>query len=241
LKSLKYKCHSERSEESLIQGIIKHSSFPVGANGRSPLPFSLIYYFRLILITIIPLIFISCNLFSTRNPEKPDTNRGTFVTPTSPDIVISNLINAFKEKNTENYISCLSDTTKTDTKPFTFIPSSDANANYSLLFKNWSLQNERRFFYSMVLNLPDNSKPVINLTNSKFEVLLLDSAVYVSNYYLEINHNQQGTPKKFSGVLQFTLFHRTNGLWSIQKWLDLNNPNDTIGATWSILKASFNN
>jgi hypothetical protein len=77
------------------------------------------------------ILFISgCGLFETRTPEYPDTDGGTFIPPTSPDIVIDNFVECIKNKNIDNYISCFVET------GYSFIPSSNASATFPSFFDN---------------------------------------------------------------------------------------------------------
>ena len=55
------------------------------------------------------LCFVLVAGCSTRTPEAPDTGRSTYFPPTSPATVLSNLRYAVLEKNTENFMLCLSD------------------------------------------------------------------------------------------------------------------------------------
>ena len=193
--------------------------------------------FLLIIITF----FTGCNLFSTRTPEEPDTGRSSFLPPTSVDIVVLNFINAIKEKETENYVSCFSDTAQSADYNYIFIPTSEANARYEAIFKYWDINSERRAFNSMVSNMLAESYPEFILKNAQYDVLLPDSAVYIAEYYLTIGHNLATIPRAFSGTLQFTLKPTANGMWSIQRWIDNKIDSDSLTTSWSILKANFAN
>ena len=69
------------------------------------------------------LLISGCDIFTTRTPENPLNAGGIFTPPTSASLVIENLLNAIKEKNTENYILCLADTTRNARQSFQFYPS----------------------------------------------------------------------------------------------------------------------
>ena len=192
----------------------------------------------IILLTIITLT--GCGLFETREPETPDTGKSSFVPPTSPNIVISNFISAIDEKNVENYIACLADTAQSDEYYFYFKPTADAYALYSSIFGNWTLYSERNYFNTMISAMPADVYPDIKLINTRFEILLPDSAVFVADYDLTVQHSIASVEKRFSGTLQFTIYPRSNGLWSIKTWYDLQNNADTI-QSWSFLKAQLAN
>jgi hypothetical protein len=78
---------------------------------------------------IFVILFISgCALFETRTPEPPTGGTGTFVPPTSPEIVIDNFIDCIRNKNVDNYISCFADS------GFFFTPSSNAATAFPSFF-----------------------------------------------------------------------------------------------------------
>jgi len=85
------------------------------------------------IIFIITSIFISsCDLFTTRDAQPPEKPRSDYQTAFTPEILISNFINSLRDKDTENYLSCLSDPAFTD-KIFAFLPSSEALAQFPAL------------------------------------------------------------------------------------------------------------
>ena len=191
-------------------------------------------------ITNIILIFllVSCNLLETRDPELPNSDKSSYLPPTSPNIVISNFINAIVEKNTENYILCFS--SDTDENVFTFQATADAYAIYTSIFDHWDTDDERGYFLSMISNLDEDSKPVVVFSNQKFDVLSPDSSVFIADYSLNISHNLATIENDFTGTLQFTLYPKTDALWCIVRWIDIKNTQDTLDS-WSILKAVFAN
>jgi hypothetical protein len=195
------------------------------------------FYYILIIFAII-LLLSSCNLFTTRNPETPNTGKSNFQPPTSADIVISNFKYAVIEKNVDNYIQCFADTSQNTKRNFIFIASSEANAVFN--FQNWNVNSERQYFNSLINKTPLDNVPVIIFSNSRFDVSSTDSTVFTSDYYLYVNHSDSTFSKKFAGTLQFSLSPKSSGLWSIYQWIDSSpSGNDTIKSTWSMMKAKF--
>jgi hypothetical protein len=195
---------------------------------------------KILIYFLIPVLLAGCGLFKTRNPESPDSGKTNYLPPTSADIVITNFTNAIKEKNAENYLACLSDSTSTQDRNYQFIPSSDALSRYQGIFDNWNKASENRFFYTLKSNIPVNVSPILDLKNFpyQYDLSLPDSVIYTSAYTLDINYNLSGLPIQFSGTLQFAIHRNNNGYWYIQKWTDTKPTNDTT-STWSILKAQF--
>ena len=189
---------------------------------------------------LIFLALSSCGLFSTRDPESPDTGKSTFVPPTSAIDVVTNFKNAIIEKNTENYSSCFFDSVNATETSYSFVPSADAYALYQSIFDNWNLDDEKHIFLAIISKLPDGISPQLEFTNSDYIDRQPNSETYISDYHILVNHNIQGLDTAFAGTLQFIIKRReSNGYWYIQKWTDNNPSNDSVGATWSILKAQF--
>lgn len=181
------------------------------------------------------LYLVSCDLFTTRDPEDPDSNANNFLPPTSSDIVLSNFTNAFISKSIENYSACFTDSQDPMSR-YEFLPSVNIYALYPETFDNWSLDNERRYFNSLISNIPNEVIPELNWTNLESEPFV-DSVVYNLSYNLKIDHNKSGTPTEFNGKMRLTIVRNTNDLWSIRRWFDfLENEEDN---TWSLLKAGF--
>lgn len=199
------------------------------------------YRSRITLLLVFSLVITisSCSFFSTRNPEEPDESNVIFLTPTSPNIVISNLVNSIVGKNTENYITCLTDSNSM-TSPFNFLPSANANSTFIGSFDNWTLFSEKTYFLSLVSDIDINEKPVLNFFNSKLD-LFSDSAIFTSNYNLYFPHSLNTFPKDFQGNLRFTIVKNQSGLWYIKRWYDYVNQQDTTNYTWSFLKGRFYN
>lgn len=192
-----------------------------------------------IILFFLSILVSSCNIFSTRNPEEPDNGNITFLTPNSPNIVIFNLNNAINEKNAENYITCLTDSSNVNL-PFNFLPSANANSTFLGTFDNWTTFSEKTYMLSLISNMESFQKPLLNFTNSKLD-LFPDSAIYTSNYELQCEHKLESFPKLFQGNLRFTIVKNNNGLWYIKRWYDYSNLNDTTNFTWSFLKGRFFN
>ena len=188
---------------------------------------------------IILAILSSCSFLSTREPESPDTGSLSFIPPTSPSIVVQNLITSIKEKNPNNYVSCFLDSMSGDKRNMNFIPLSSVKAAYPELFNKWNLQSERNYF--MLLISKSNLEKGVNveLTNQKFENFAIDSVVYNADYLYSFVLSSTGLLNKYSGSLRFVFTSKSNGYWGISTWQDFSIPNDSIKKTWSDLKAEF--
>lgn len=194
------------------------------------------------ILLIVSLLFQSCELFTTRSPEEPDLPRGTYQAPSLPEIVIENFKYAIIEKNTRNFISCLSDTATGSLSAFVFTPTAEINAIYSSVFSEWSLDSEKRFFNNFINQVEASSNPAFSLNDGKFiNDQGADSVVFAGEYRLAFLNAIKSVNEKYSGRLQFTISKNKNGLWSISRWIDINPSVDSTGSTWSSLKARLSN
>lgn len=184
----------------------------------------------------------SCEMFNTRDPEKPDIGNTSFLPPTEPAIVILNLESALKEKNIENYMNCFYNFDDNAKLNFEFSASTEATTQFPSIFSKWGANEERRSFNSIVASLGAESYPQITWLNRRPMQETADSALYTSDYFLIAPNSDKNISDEYAGRLQFTLTFRDNGLWYISRWLDFNaQVNDTVQNTWSILKGSYYN
>lgn len=183
----------------------------------------------------------SCTIFTTRTPEPPDTRRSSFQPPTSSQIVIANLQAAIREKNIENYIQCLvAGDSGTVQQRYTFEPSSEAAARFASVFIAWSVVRERQSFTAFAAKIPQMSAPTIQLSNDRFELMSPDSVVYVADYLIRPNAQQNGVAAEFSGRMRLTIASFASGFWGIRRWSD-QTAAQSSSASWSVLKAQFAN
>lgn len=186
------------------------------------------------ILPILLLFFTSCDLFTTRNPENPNENRANFLPPKEPSIVIENLKNSFNDKNTQNYIACFVDTLFAN-KSFTFIPSSEALSNYAFLAQDWGLDDERRYFNSVVSKVPKEFPMTLTFSDESYSSLSGDTLIYSANYFINIPHNSS-EPKNYSGNLQFNMIRDNRSDWSIYFWKDTRS---SSLPSWSEMKGIF--
>ncbi len=180
-------------------------------------------------------IFQGCDILSTRTPEKPSESGSSFVPPTSPSIVIDNLTNAIRDRNTENYIKCFVDSTFSQYS-FSFQATQSAQTASGPLFRDWNLVSERAYFENLRARVPTGGESTLILTDAKFESIQADSAIYTAAYTLIVQHTVQNIPQEARGMLLFVLSVDRNNNWAIHRWID-NKTGDYF--SWSDLKARF--
>jgi hypothetical protein len=199
-----------------------------------------IIYLRTIGFIVLAWLVLTGCLFSTREPEMPDTRRSSFQPPTSAQVVVANLQNSIREKNAENYAQCLIGSDGSTARIYVFEPSAEAASRFAGVFVGWNVSRERQAFIAMTARIPASHTPSVSFFNDRFEVQLPDSAVYVADYFLRPNYNFTGAPSVFSGKLRLTISVLSTGLWAISRWSDQLDAQATT-ASWSILKAQFAN
>jgi hypothetical protein len=188
------------------------------------------------IITIILISFTSCDLFTTREAEKPDQSRSDFQPPVEPAIVISNLKSSLSDKNIENYIACFVDTIFSQ-RTFNFSASSEAISLYQIFLQGWGLNEEKRYLNGAINKVPKDFPITLSLSNENYSSLSGDSLIYTANYFLSLPiQSGDPTPANYAGNLQFNMLRDSRSEWVIYFWKDTKS--QTL-PSWSELKGSF--
>ena len=197
------------------------------------------FYKRLAFLLFLCVIISGCDIFNTRDAEKPTQPRSDFEPAATVDILIQNLINSLKDKDVTNYMTCLSDTSFTD-KKFRFVPSNEAISTYPTLM-DWNERNEEQYFTNMSIKVNTNSQIVLTLKESSRNNFG-DSTFYTANYALNlpfVNSNSEVTPVIYEGTLTFKMIRDSRSVWSIYYWQDIKTSDSS--SSWSDLKGSLAN
>jgi hypothetical protein len=187
-----------------------------------------------ILLLLAFLNIFTCDIFKTRDPQEPSQVRSDFLPPTSPDMVLSNLKSSISEKNTLNYIQCLSSNAG---NRYTFVPPPDVQNKYLSIFSSWDVESERSCFENIRSHTPLNSTSELVITGN-YTLSQTDSVVYNADYTLTFAQDISSIPQTIRGNLQFSISRDNNNNWAITKWID-NRVNNQY--CWSELKAQFSN
>lgn len=191
---------------------------------------------RIKIYLLLPLLLSGCGLFGLRDVETPTEPRSNFIPPTSPDIVYANLQNAITDKDINNYLQCIVDTSLTNRK-FNYTADISSQIQYPV-FRNWDITNEKNYFYNLLsLTNPQNTS-LLFFTNIN-TVTYSDSAIYDMDYLLRFDHQKTNVAKTLSGKLRFVMVINSKNLWAISRWIDFKSADSDT--TWSVLKANFSN
>jgi hypothetical protein len=191
---------------------------------------------RVVLLSTLTLLVVlsGCDLLQTRSPENPSQAGSTFVPPTSADIVVTNLQASIREKNKQNYLRCLVDTTISN-RTFEFTPTVEARANNPGVFEGWTIASEDQYFKNLSESRSDGLSS-LDLSNTTTNALAGDEVLFSGKYRLIFQHQNSSVAQEARGNLQFYISRDQQGTWSIYRWIDLR---DTSDVTWSDIKASF--
>lgn len=191
---------------------------------------------KIIFLTIILLPLSACDLFTTRNAENPDQTRSNFQPPVEPAIVIENLKSSLSDKNVQNYIACFVDTIFAD-QTYNFSASSEAISLYQIFVQGWGLNEERRYFSSVINRVPVDFPISLSLSNENYSSLSGDSLVYSATYSLNLPvSSSDPVPQNYAGNLQFNMLRDSRSEWVIYYWKDTKSESLP---SWSELKGSF--
>jgi hypothetical protein len=185
---------------------------------------------------LLSLFFNGCGLFGLRDAEIPTEPRSNFTPPTTPDIVLANLQSSITDKDINNYLQCIVDTSLTS-KKFVYIADISSQIQYPI-FKNWDISYEKNYFYNLLSLTNLQSTSLLFYTNVN-TVTYSDSAIYDMDYLLRFDHQKTSVAKTLSGKLRFVMVINSKNLWAISGWIDIKGV-DT-DTTWSVLKANFSN
>ena len=184
-----------------------------------------------ILITFVLLFsMISCDLLTTRDPEKPNTAGNSNIPATTPDILFNNFISSIQNKVLENYLACFVDPTFSN-KNFRFFASTGALSQFPSLIV-WSVDSERQYFNNMKAISKEGQSISLSLSNVN-NTQLGDSAVYQYDYLLSFQANDQNVAGDYQGSAQFKIYLDSRNQWVIAEWYDLRKDNYP---SWSELK-----
>lgn len=190
----------------------------------------------LYILILLALSIASCDTFSTRTPDSPTQGNTSYKPATAIDILIDNFKLSMTNNDLNIYYSMFLE--PQDSINYVFIPSNNTIADYADIFKDWSVEKEKRYFNNFIAEINKNVK-------SSF-VLTLTSQVDYPNYssiILKYNAFYPRTNKEsinLIGTSQLDLIKTQKGIWKISKWID-NPSSDLVDSvsTWSLLKGIY--
>ncbi|MFH0735395.1 MAG: hypothetical protein V1773_12645 [bacterium] len=187
---------------------------------------------NILLSVLLAVTILGCDILTTREPEKPELARTTLFPATTPQILFNNLVESLSQKVTENYLSCIADSSLSSTI-YKFFPASGAVNKYSVL-SEWVKDSERRYFNNLKTAVIENQPITLTLLNENSN-MQGDSAIYQFDYIITLRLT--GTNQEiFKGNAQFKIRIDRNNTWVIAEWTDISIQGYS---SWSELKGRY--
>ena len=187
---------------------------------------------------IIPwiLLLAGCGIFDTRAPESPSQTGSNFLPPTEPGVVFTNMVSAFRDMNSVNYVRSFADSS-TAARTYSFEPTSQARVRYGAVFSNWTRQSEQQFFENTKSKLQTSSAPTLEFLTLTAQSIQSDSAQYEATYRLTIPHTQSNLSQEARGRAIYYMVADKSRNWVIWRWVDIALAQNDF--TWSDFKGAF--
>jgi len=152
-------------------------------------------------------------------------------------VVLANLKSAFSEKNIENYMRCLTDSTQVG-KSFQFVPDPTVKLKYPGVFEDWDLARERNYVHHLFSLIPDDSASTLIFMGEGETINYPDSTVIIRDYRLLLGHTLESPqyPRWAEGRMEVHLARIPQGDWAIFYWVDTATQGNP---SWSDVKANF--
>ncbi|HRW78714.1 MAG TPA: hypothetical protein P5207_08610 [Candidatus Sabulitectum sp.] len=184
------------------------------------------------LVPTMFLLFLSCSLFDPRTPADPSQGGVVWQTPTSPDIVVENMVSALNGASVL-YLDCLDDS-------FLFYAdTSDIDDYPTLNFSDWTKSVENLTVGQIYSSVPSD-------TTIQAEFLLVagnpdppapEDSVTIYRQYTIILPGAQHSPA--FGIAELHMVEDEDGLWSVGEWYDNRFDQSTPYKTWAVAKAVY--
>jgi hypothetical protein len=181
---------------------------------------------RCCVCALFVLFNLSCNLFSPRAPELPESAIApsfAWRPPTVADIVLENLSNAFASVSPVDYARTFSPAPTTDNlmvSDFVFIPAPETAGTAGAIFQNWNIVSERRFFENFRSQLVPGLRPQFQII---VEERTLNSATDLQlsiSYRLVARYITRDIPEQTRGKSVLRLTQSSQGFWYVREWRD---------------------
>ncbi|OGU69680.1 MAG: hypothetical protein A2W30_00375 [Ignavibacteria bacterium RBG_16_36_9] len=187
-------------------------------------------YWKILLLSFL-LSLAACDLFQVRDPEDPSETKSSFRVPVEPKDVIQNLINAFNDKNANDYKKNFSTGLPLVNRDFFFIPSGNVLSSFPT---DWYVDEEFQYFNNLIIRSPQDIPITLSFTDEQYDIRA-DSTIYSAKYFLNVPA-LNSAPKVYEGSLKFTMTTDFNDAWVIYFWEDIAKQDYK---SWSELKIEF--
>jgi len=178
----------------------------------------------------------ACELFTPREPDPPINISDPYAwkPPTSPEIVLENLANAFPAHKINYFLDVLSQSEEAGVG-FTFIADPGEASLQGSIFDVWGYPEEEKFITQLFQMLSEDGfqrldwfDDQLNPNGDYYEI--------VANYQLSLAYSESGSalPSLLKGQATLTIIQNADLLYEISSWQDF--AADSL-ASWTELKA----
>ncbi|MBT4421243.1 MAG: hypothetical protein HOG76_12485 [Candidatus Marinimicrobia bacterium] len=181
------------------------------------------------------LLFSGCELFTPRDSEPPTDVQDPYawIPPTSPEIVLQNLSNAFPAHKPNYHLDVLGSSGETGAS-FAFFPDQGVASSQPGVFDNWGYVEEENFITQLFEMLNEEGLPRLEWEVEQLSPID-DRYEIITDYHLTLFYGEAEPllPEQFKGQATLTLVQNVDLLYEISVWQDLKS--DTLPC-WSDLK-----
>jgi hypothetical protein len=192
---------------------------------------------RVVFIILTALFVASCakNPFSTRDSEPPTAAAGTFITPTTPQIVLENLRLCYSELVIGNFAQSLD---SDFVFKYDFLPGVQADSGWG--FKQ-ELNLTEKMFNDFGVTKSERSLRVIFSAQPEQpeqpDVILDSTATLVRSYTVTVADSSGQKIGSYQGVARFEMIESAFNFWAIRSWADLHLNLEIL--SWAELKNAY--
>lgn len=188
---------------------------------------------KVIIALLVSLfLFSSCDLFETREAQRPNTSSDNFPPSTTPEVLISNFLLSYKVKDENAYARCFYSNTGSGAS-YNFIPASGARESYPVFAEEWGIDQEVRFFRNLIARVLEGGNINIVLSDSS-SINYGDSLLFTARYSILVP--EQNQTSSFNGQFEMKLVADERLIWKIFRWLDIRTG---VYLTWSDMKGFY--
>ena len=189
---------------------------------------------KIIISIVVCSLCVSCakNPFSTRESEPPTARAGTFIPPTTPQIVLENLRLSYSELVIGNYTQCLDSSL---VFKFDFIQGAQLDTSWGVA-REISL-TEKMFNDFTIARSTRSLRVNFTAKASQPDVISDTTATLVRDYTVTVLDSASATIDSYQGIATFTLIESSFNFWRIVVWEDLHLNTQT--RSWAELKNAY--
>lgn len=168
------------------------------------------------LILLIALIFISScsDIFSTRDPEDPNSNTDIYISETVPELIV-NFKTALLSLDKNQYEAVLIDSFTTD-RTYSYYSNAE-DISQANIFDDWGIENEKLFINGLKTFGSPLSNIELRMDNNIDETR--DSLSIEIDYYMNYTDTTL-VPVDIKGIFTFQLIKIDGHFWYVEKWVD---------------------